>query len=117
LDDRLGEIETFEQYMEITKNVDTIDLLDRRSLLSLEYLVSTMFIFKTTEPRDAVYALLAVARDAAPLAKSTLENQDRSFLIMSLFDQFLEEKPFIVDYSRPYSDVCRDFVEFSISVK
>ncbi|KAH8656698.1 heterokaryon incompatibility protein-domain-containing protein [Tricladium varicosporioides] len=117
LDDGPGEIQTFKELLKITRSVNTIDPLDRRSLLSLEYLVSTMFIFKATEPRDAIYSLLAVARDAAPLAKPTLENQDKSFLIMSLFDQFLDEKPFMVDYSRPYSDVCRDFVEFVIRCK
>src|SRR4051812_34849820 len=57
--------------------IRTIDPLRRRSLLSLEYLVSTMFIFKATEPRDVVYALLAVARDATPLADATLKYDDK----------------------------------------
>ncbi|KAK3364667.1 heterokaryon incompatibility protein-domain-containing protein [Lasiosphaeria hispida] len=91
-----------------------IDPLDRRSLLSLEYLVSTLFIFKATEPRDAVYSMLAIARDAAPFAKSDSAYDDGSLLILSVMSHFLEEKPFVVDYSRPYSDVCRDFVEFTI---
>ncbi|RYP54282.1 hypothetical protein DL768_000856 [Monosporascus sp. mg162] len=96
----------------------TIDPLDRRSLLSLEYLVSTMFIFKTTEPRDVIYALLAIARDAAPSAeKSTTGDHDRSLLTVSLLNAFLEEKPFVVDYRRPYADVCRDFIEFCIHRK
>jgi hypothetical protein len=92
----------------------TIDPLDRRSLLSLEYLVSTMSIFNAGEPRDAVYALLAIARDAAPFAMSEFPEGDPSILIMTLMDSFLEAKPFVVDYSRSYDDVCRDFVEFSI---
>ncbi|KAK5651340.1 hypothetical protein OQA88_12573 [Cercophora sp. LCS_1] len=95
----------------------TIDPLDRRSLLSLEYLVTTMFIFKATEPRDAVYALLAIARDAAPFAKSTTKEGDSSMLTASVMEGFLEEKPFTVDYSRSHSDVCRDFVEFAIKRK
>ncbi|KAI1197345.1 heterokaryon incompatibility protein-domain-containing protein [Nemania serpens] len=96
----------------------TIDPLDRRSLLSLEYLVSTMFIFQATEPRDVIYSLLAIARDAAPFARaSSLKNQDGSFLAVSLLNAFLEEKPFVVDYNRPYADVCRDFVEFCIRRK
>jgi hypothetical protein len=74
-----------------------------------------MLVFKATEPRDAIHALLALARDAYPHAKSN--TRDRSSLIMSLFDDLLEEKPFPVDYSRPCSDVCRDFVEFSIRRK
>lgn len=97
--------------------IRTIDPLERRSLLSLEYLVSTMFIFKAAEPRDVVYSLLAIARDAAPFAGVTSDDEDPTFLTMTLFDQFLEEKPFLIDYSRPYSDVCRDFVRFVIKRK
>ena len=33
---------------------------------------------------------------------------------MTLLDRFTAEKPFVVDYTRPYSDVSRDFVEFTI---
>jgi len=95
----------------------TIDPLDRRGLLSLEYLVSTLYIFKASEPRDAVYALLAIARDAAPFAKPSFDERDHSFLIMSVMKHFLEEKPFVVDYGRTYSDVCRDFVNFTIERK
>ncbi|KAI1180331.1 heterokaryon incompatibility protein-domain-containing protein [Nemania sp. FL0916] len=100
------------------KKARTIDPLDRRSLLSLEYLVSTMFIFKATEPRDVVYSLLAIARDAAPFAyASNSRGKDKSFLVLSLLHPFLEEKPFVIDYNRPYPDVCRDFVEFCIHRK
>jgi hypothetical protein len=60
--------------------VDSIDPLDRKRLLSLEYLVSTMLIFQATEPRDVIYALLALTRDAAPHVKYTI--RDRSSLAM-----------------------------------
>ncbi|RAR10684.1 HET-domain-containing protein [Stemphylium lycopersici] len=95
------------------ENVHTIDPLDRRSLLSLEYLVTTMSIFRATECRDSIYSMLAIARDAAPFADPNRSFDDVS-LSMTLFDSFLAEKPFRVDYSRQYSDVCRDFVEFCI---
>lgn len=99
----------------------TIDPLDRRSLLSLEYLVSTMFIFKASEPRDTIYAMLAISRDAAPFASSgeTIRDHhdDDTRLIMTACESFLEEKPFTVDYSRPYADVCKDFVQFAIQRK
>ncbi|KAF7514603.1 hypothetical protein G7054_g15168 [Neopestalotiopsis clavispora] len=97
--------------------VQTIDPLERRSLLSLEFLVSSMFIFNATEPRDAVYALLGIARDAAPFVETSYDEDDPSSLTMTLFDKFLEEKPFPIDYTRPYSDVCRDFVRFVIRRK
>lgn len=95
----------------------TIDPLDRRSLLSLEYLVSTLFIFKASEPRDTVYSLLGIARDATPFARSSFQDGDPSLLVLSVMKEFLEEKPFVVDYARPYSDVCRDYVEFTIRRK
>ncbi|KAI7780576.1 HET-domain-containing [Diaporthe eres] len=101
------------------RTLRTIDPLDRRSLLSLEYLVSTLFIFGASEPRDAIYAMLALSRDAAPFATSGLEtirdlHDDDTRLIMMTCEPFLEEKPFIVDYQRPYTDVCKDFIDFAI---
>jgi hypothetical protein len=126
-----------EQRIKSLNDIQTIDPLDRRSLLSLEFLVTTMFIFKASECRDSVYSMLAIARDAAPFAKeaapvakepvsavmdatsvtkSTDSTNDLSFQ-MSLFEGFLAEKPFLVDYARPYSDVCRDFMEFCIQRK
>ncbi|KAH7357098.1 heterokaryon incompatibility protein-domain-containing protein [Rhexocercosporidium sp. MPI-PUGE-AT-0058] len=97
------------------KETQTIDPLERRSLLSLEYLVSTMFTFQASEPRDVIYALLAIARDASPFAPAHYGQEDKKlFLVITLLDDFLAEKPFVVDYNRPYSDVSKDFVEFSI---
>jgi hypothetical protein len=100
----------------LLNGIQTIDPLDRRSLLSLEFLVTTMFIFKASEGRDSVYSMLAIARDAAAIAEPTSSISDGSFR-MSLFEGFLAEKPFLIDYARPYSDVCRDFMEFCIQRK
>jgi hypothetical protein len=58
-----------------------------------------MLIFQATEPRDVIYALLALTRDAAPHAKYTI--RDRSSLAMLLFNHLQEEKLFLVDYSHP----------------
>lgn len=97
------------------RETQTIDPLERRSLLSLEYLVTTMFIFKASEPRDVVYSLLGIARDASPFAPTLYGQDDRKlFLVITVLDDFLAEKPFMVDYNQPYSDVARDFVRFSI---
>ncbi|KAI0166475.1 heterokaryon incompatibility protein-domain-containing protein [Xylariaceae sp. FL1272] len=112
-----GKEETEEELRQRLLKVRTIDPLERRSLLSLEYLVSTMFTFKATEPRDVIYSLLAIARDAAPFVETAFDGKDQSILTMTLFDTFLEEKPFSIDYSRPYSDVCRDFLRFAIRRK
>ncbi|KAI0552995.1 heterokaryon incompatibility protein-domain-containing protein [Xylaria curta] len=98
-----------------TKGSQAIDPLERRSLLSLQYLVTTMYIFQTSEPRDVIYSLLGVARDASPSAEdSILSDPQTALLLRTGFSSFLEAKPFEVDYSRAYADVCRDFVQFSI---
>jgi hypothetical protein len=111
-----AKVKKHELRIESLKDIQTIDPLDRRSLLSLEFLVTTMSIFKASECRDSVYSMLAIARDAAPFAEPHNLTNDTSFR-MSLFEGFLAEKPFLVDYARPYSDVCRDFMEFCIQRK
>jgi hypothetical protein len=42
----------------------------KEHLLILEYLVSSLSVFEATEPRDTVYALLALAKDTTPRAAS-----------------------------------------------
>lgn len=90
----------------------------QRPLLSLEYLVSSLTVFEAVQPRDAVYSLLAISRDTAPFAEVLTVSQDGSeeAMIMSTLSSFLERKPFKVDYSRPYSDICKDFISFCIQV-
>lgn len=90
----------------------------QRPLLSLEYLVSSLTVFEASQPRDAVYSLLAISRDTAPFAEMLTVSQDGSeeAIIMSTVSSFLERKPFKVDYSRRYSEVCKDFISFCIRV-
>lgn len=70
--------------------VDATSNLFRRSkddqrdpLLSLEYLVSRLCVFETSEPRDIVYALLAIARDTVPQAP----RQDQVSSIIPILQQ------------------------------
>lgn len=88
----------------------------QRPLLSLEYLVSSLSVFQATQPRDAVYSLLAISRDTAPFAELRTKSHEGSeeAMIMNTVSSFLERKPFKVDYSRAYSDVCKDFISFCI---
>lgn len=92
------------------------DWSPQRPLLSLEYLVSSLTVFEASQPRDAIYSLLAIARDTAPFAELQTVSADGSeeAIIMSTVSSFLERKPFKVDYSRPYSDICKDFISFCI---
>ena len=82
-------------------------------LLSLEYLVSSLSIFDVTEPHDAVYALLAIAKDTIPSAG---DENARSLLdqTQDALEGFTQKKRYKVDYAQPYSDVCKDFIQFCI---
>ncbi|KAK0664574.1 heterokaryon incompatibility protein-domain-containing protein [Cercophora samala] len=87
-----------------------------RPLLGLEYLVSSLSVFEATQPRDAVYSLLAIARDTTPMAELSTATQtvSKDAILMMTVSSFLERKPFRVDYARPYSDICKDFISFCI---
>jgi hypothetical protein len=86
----------------------------RRSLLSLEYLVTSLSIFDCGRPHDSVYALVAIARDARPFAPSALLARTDEILVSEVCSDFLEEKSYILDYNSPYPDVCKDFTKFCI---
>ena len=95
-------------------------MASRSPLLSLEYLVSKLSIFETTEPRDAIYAFLAIAKDTIPKALSQgskgtgqLTPEERKQASLAMFDS-REQKLFNVDYARPYAEVCQHFMEFCI---
>ncbi len=82
----------------------------RRPLLALEHLVSRLSIFEASEPRDAIYALLAIAKDAYPQARAD------NLLIQHKIAQVEQRQPFLVDYGRAYTHVCRDFIEFCVKM-
>jgi hypothetical protein len=86
----------------------------RRSLLSLEFLVTSLSIFDCGRPHDSVYALIAIARDASPNPPTSVKQRRRQALIQQVFGDQLEEKPYLLDYHSPYPDVCKDFVQFCI---
>lgn len=87
----------------------------RRPLLTLEYLVSTLTIFDASEPRDAIYALLAIAKDTTPLAVSPASSHPTpEAYARTALGSFTERKLYKVDYNMPYEDVCRYFIEFCL---
>ncbi|KAF2444101.1 HET-domain-containing protein [Karstenula rhodostoma CBS 690.94] len=87
----------------------------RRSLLSLEYLVTSLSIFDCGRPHDSIYALIAIARDAAPHPPSSLTRRTKEALIAEVFSDAIEQKPYPLDYNSPYPDVCKDFLQFCIT--
>ncbi|KAI1847418.1 hypothetical protein JX266_006643 [Neoarthrinium moseri] len=89
---------------------------DQRGLQSLEYLVSSLFTFEASEPRDVIYSLLAIARDTTPLAdvRSALDRSDDEARLTKILSTFIVQKPYSVDYDLPYSEVCANFVQFCV---
>jgi Heterokaryon incompatibility protein (HET) len=85
-----------------------------RSLLSLEYLVTSLSIFDCGRPHDSVYALVAVARDARPIAPPAFSERTKEALVVEVCSHFLAQKPYVLDYNSPYADVCKDFIHFCI---
>jgi Heterokaryon incompatibility protein (HET) len=97
----------------------------RERLLNLEYLVSTFTTFASSEARDTVYAILAIAKDTTPQTReqiSTLVEDKTSKPFVKILRQFATvffenhtfSKPYLVDYSRPISDIYVEFVKFCI---
>lgn len=82
-------------------------------LLSLEYLVSSLTIFDTSNPHDTIYALLAIAKDTTPTA-AELYGAASSDYVRDGLELFTQRKRYHVDYKLPYVDVCKDFIQFCI---
>jgi hypothetical protein len=94
----------------------------RERLLSLEYLVSKYTVFEAREPRDTIYALLAIARDTTPHAIQQEPPDDFKNLsseaqqrLGQWFRRDIVSKKYPVDYSAAPIEVYREFIAFSIS--
>ena len=83
-------------------------------LLTLEYLVSSLSIFEVTTPHDAIYALLAIARDTTPFADDKSGFRHQLVKTQQALEGFTQKKRYIIDYQKPFADVCKDFVTFCI---
>jgi hypothetical protein len=112
-----------------TRLVETTDNLFRRradnervALLSLEQLVCNFTSFNASEPRDTIYAVLAIAEDTmARTSHANMRKMVASFTdrIQQKFVEQLSRKisarSYYVNYDQPVSDVFVDFVDFAIS--
>lgn len=91
-------------------------------LSSLEYLVSRLSVFESTQPRDTIYALLAIARDTNPYTSEEFEDGtsaslSRNHVILKIkryFASYIESQGYNVDYRLPVMDVYQEFIAFSI---
>ena len=85
-------------------------------LIGLEQLVSSLSIFEASEPRDTIYALLSLARDATRTAydrDSSLASSS-SKLIMEWANQHITRQQYRVDYTRPFHVICKEFIQFCV---
>lgn len=92
---------------------------ERKPLSSLEYLVSRLPAFEATEPRDTIYALLAISRDT--LAKNIefdldlkRRSQEQHNAMKLAPSKGFVKQNYNVDYKLPVIDVYQEFIEFSI---
>lgn len=86
-------------------------------LMSLEEIVCRLETFKTSKPHDTVYAYLALAKDAVPVAHLGQNPSFSNKLLQALkaFDMTkVRARTFIVDYNQPYAEVCKQFIQFAI---
>jgi hypothetical protein len=91
----------------------------RAPLLSLEYLVSSLSVLEATNPRDTIFALLAISKDTSPKAADDVQSvSPASPAIQHQLRLWGKSKTAIqtypVDYNRPIIEVYKDFVVFSI---
>ncbi|KAE9373669.1 HET-domain-containing protein [Stipitochalara longipes BDJ] len=88
----------------------------RMPLSSLEYLVSRLSVFEAAQPRDTIYALLAISKETTPknLDPKELKPEERAALQLAPKGGF-GNTSYNVDYRLPVIDVYKEFIEFSIS--
>ncbi|PMD58677.1 HET-domain-containing protein [Hyaloscypha bicolor E] len=92
---------------------------ERMPLSSLEFLVSRLSVFEATQPRDTIYALLAISKETTP--KNLFKDSDtkeltkeEKFALKFAPKEGFANKAYNVDYRLPVIDVYQEFIEFSI---
>ena len=136
--DFLGEIKA----LGATRLVDATNKLFRKDengqvlerLLSLETLISDLSAFQVSRPHDIIYAVLNLAKGMrlSPVTSNreglfgtqsqvTMETQEQSSREQKLkklaarkFMQVVEVSRFTIDYKKPFFDVCKEFLQFTI---
>lgn len=94
-------------------------------VFSIEYLMARMQAFEVTEPKDAIYALLALAKDTVPVHSTSSDLLGKQFsgskervpgerAIIKWAEQHSSRKRYLVDYSQTYVEVCIQFMSFCI---
>jgi len=85
----------------------------------LDYLVPTFTAFESSEPRDTVYALLALAKDSRPTVYKEEQTVNTSASMamttaVRAFGKNMVEQDYHVDYGLPLSDVYVGFTRWAL---
>jgi hypothetical protein len=83
----------------------------RKNILSLEHLVTSSTTSDCDRPHDSIYAFISIANDAFPIQPATVTHIAQETLVSQIFGS---KKPYRIDYSKPYPDVCTEFIQFCI---
>ena len=91
--------------------------------LSLESLISRLAVFQTSEPRDTIYALLAMANDSNPFVPNIRADEYLNNLTPAQRQTFMKVAGYLpnpakekcnVDYKARIMDIYQQFMMFSI---
>lgn len=89
--------------------------------LGIEYPVSSLSVFESTDPWDTIYALLGLASDASPRAANPEPEAELALVSPGVEHQlrlwakrFTKASSYLVDYDRSVSGTYGDFVKFCI---
>ena len=77
-------------------------------------IVSKLYFFDVTEPRDAIYSLLTLARDVQASADERAPQQNKALQVVNQWAKRSLRANYLVDYRQPYRDVCRDYISFCV---
>jgi hypothetical protein len=114
--------------------LDTVEAVFHRSedgrilhrCLPLDFLVTSLAQFNTTNPRDSIYSLLGLAQDVtphwqatiaeeAPLSLEDSRNNNRlKAIVTKAVDKIIGNR-LVANYRKPFIDVCVEFINFSIN--
>ena len=103
-------------------------------LLSLKALISNLSAFQASRPHDIIYAVVNLAKGMRTSAATSnkeglLETQSQvtteptdhtsheqklKKLATRRFKQAVEENRFVINYEKPFFDVCKEFLRFTI---
>ena len=84
-------------------------------LLSLETLVSTLVTFECTDPRDKIYALLAIAKDTPYSTPQVVAKPKAPWILSSTKDVHIPpDSRIALNYEKGFVDVFVDFINFCI---